>query len=214
MTSTPIANAPLFRLAGLVLALAAATPALSQQIFRSVGPDGRITFSDKPPAATATPGSSAGGAAATPSGPVLPFAVRQAATRFPVTIYTGNACAPCASGRNLLVARGVPFNERIVGTAEDIEALQRLQGESGLPLLTIGGQQLKGFSESEWVQFLDAAGYPKTSQLPAGYRNPAPLPMVARAEAAPPPQPPAPPPLAPLTAPPAPSPANPAGIQF
>ncbi|MBN9411591.1 MAG: glutaredoxin family protein [Burkholderiales bacterium] len=213
MTSIPIANAPLLRLAGLLLAITAASPALAQQIFRSVGPDGRVTFSDKPPVATAAPGGS-GTAAAAPSGPALPFAVRQAATRFPVTIYTGNGCAPCASGRNLLLARGVPFNERIVGTPEDIEALQRLQGESGLPLLTIGGQQLKGFSEAEWVQFLDAAGYPKTSQLPSGYRNPAPQPMVARAEAAPPPQPPAPPPLAPLTAPPAPSPANPAGIQF
>jgi hypothetical protein len=71
----------------------------------------------------------------------------------------------------LLTSRGVPFNERTVTTAEDAEALQRLAGESSLPFLTIGGQRLKGFSDSEWTQFLDAAGYPKTSALPSGYRN-------------------------------------------
>ena len=182
-------------------------PVHAQQIFRSVGADGRITFSDKPPVSGSEPAATA----AASSGPQLPFELRQAVTRYPVTIYTGNACAPCASGRNLLAARGVPFTERIVSTPEDIEALQRLSGETGLPLLTIGTQQLKGYAETEWVQFLNAAGYPRTSQLPAGYRNPAPAPLVARAEAAPatPAQEPVRP-LAPLTAPAS----NPAGIRF
>jgi hypothetical protein len=44
--------------------------------------------------------------------------------------------------------------------------------------LTIGSQQIKGFSDSEWTQFLDAAGYPKTSVLPGNYRNAAASPLV------------------------------------
>lgn len=211
MTTTSAARPTAFGLGGLALAAAftlAAPAASAQQIYRSVGPDGRVTFSDKPPVT----GAQVAGRGGESSGPALPFAVSQAASRFPVTLYTGNGCAPCATGRNLLTARGIPFNERIISSQEDVDALKRISGEAGLPFLTIGGQQIKGFAEAEWVQFLDAAGYPKTSQLPAGYRNPAPTPLVARAEPAPPPAPAAP--ATSATAPVAPPPANPAGIRF
>jgi hypothetical protein len=56
--------------------------------------------------------------------------------------------------------------------AKRSSALQRLSSQNSLPLLTIGTQQLKGFGDTEWSQYLDAAGYPKSnSQLPAGYGN-------------------------------------------
>jgi glutaredoxin len=133
--------------------------------------------------------------------------------RFPVTLYTTKECSSCDAGRNMLRNRGVPFTERTIESAEDNAALQRLTGSSGLPIATIGAQQVKGFSDVEWSQFLDAAGYPKTSQLPSGYKNPAPEPMVARAAPAPAPAaaPVAPAAVAPA---PAPTPSNPAGIRF
>src|SRR5690606_7633665 len=106
-------------------------------------------------------------------------------TRFPVTLYTSNDCAPCTSARNLLIHRGIPFTERTVVSNEDIAALERLSGGSSLPVGTIGGQQLSGFSDSEWSQYLDAAGYAKQSQLPAGYQRPAATPLVAVQHAAP-----------------------------
>lgn len=193
--------------------------AQAQQVYRIVGPDGKVTFSDRAPdAATrpATVGAASGSAAAG-----LPYELRQLSTRFPVTLYTGNDCAPCASARNLLINRGIPFSERTVNTNDDIDALKRLSGASTLPFGTIGGQQLRGFSDAEWTQYLDAAGYPKQSQLPASYRRPGATPLVAvveRPQAAPAPsaQPgrPAPPPPAPAAAPPGPTPSNPAGITF
>jgi glutaredoxin len=105
--------------------------------------------------------------------------LQQIASRYPVTLYTGDNCGPCASGRNLLTARGIPFTERTVTTPEDAAALQRMSGDTSLPFITIGGQQIKGYADTEWTQFLDAAGYPKTSQLPPGYRASAPTPFVA-----------------------------------
>ena len=96
-----------------------------------------------------------------------------------MTLYTGDNCGPCASGRNLLNARGIPFAERTVNTPDDVAALQRMSGDISLPFLTIGAQQIKGYSDTEWTQFLDAAGYPKTSQLPPGYRAAASAPFVA-----------------------------------
>ena len=152
------------------------------QVYRVVGPDGKVTFSDKPPAQAAQPAAS-GRAAASGGGAALPYQLNQTVQRYPVTLYTSSTCAPCNSGRNLLVNRGVPFTEKTVETNEDIAALQRLAGNNSLPLLTIGGQQLKGFSDSEWSQYLDAAGYPKASQLPASYRRAAATPLVARTAA-------------------------------
>ena len=156
------------------------TASYAQQVFRIVGPDGKVTFSDKPPAestakVTAAVGSS-GSVVATAS---LPFELRQVTQKYPVTLYTGDNCGPCQSARALLVSRGVPFAEKSVMTPEDSQALQRLSGENSLPFATIGGQQLKGFSDSEYTQFLNAAGYPATSILPSNYRQAAATPMVA-----------------------------------
>lgn len=157
----------------------------AQAVYRVVGPDGRVTFSDTAPlsGASATAPGNAGSGSATSS---LPYLLRQVASRYPVTLYTGNACGPCDTGRAFLRARGIPFSERTVSSPEDVAALQRMSGDAGLPFLTIGSQQLKGFSDAEWAQFLDAADYPKTSQLPAGYQLPAATPLVTveRAEPA------------------------------
>lgn len=191
--------------------------ASAQQVFRIVGPDGKVTFSDQPPPSSAnarvTAAATEGNRAA--ANPALPFELRKVAGQYPVTLYTGDNCGPCGSARSLLNSRGIPFSEKTVTSIEDTQALQRLSGDNSLPFLTIGGQQLKGFSEAEWTQFLNAAGYPKTSVLPANYRPPAATPLVA--VNAPPPTPAA----QPRAAAPAPTPVapaatadNPAGIRF
>lgn len=187
ITSHPTRRINLAAFAAIsAVALLAASAAQAQAVYRIVGPDGRVTFSDKPPAAAdkATP-VSAGGKSAGGGGAALPFELRQVASKYPVTLYTSSDCAPCGAGRALLSSRGVPFAEKTVSTAEDAQALQHLSGESSLPFLTIGSQQIKGYSDSEWTQFLNAAGYPRTSTLPASHRNPAATPLVTVQKAAP-----------------------------
>ena len=203
-----------------------ATATQAQQVHRIVGPDGKVTFSDRAPEdkkAQSTVLSTASGGAA--SNPALPSELRQIASRFPVTLYTGESCSPCQQARQLLVQRGVPFTERSVNTNDDLDALRRLSGESALPFGTIGRQQLKGFSDAEWTQYLDAAGYPAQSRLPRGYTQPAATPLApTKAPAASAPDAPqeaasaptgrlrrqAPPPPPPG----GPTPSNPAGIRF
>lgn len=206
-----------------VVAAAWLAPAANaQQVYRIVGQDGKVTFSDQPPPATsnAKTTSSAGSVSSSPATIALPFELRQVVNKYPVTLYTGDNCGPCGTARTLLISRGVPFNEKTIGSPEDIKALQRLSGDTSLPFATIGGQQLNGFSDVEWSQFLNAAGYPASSLLPANYRQAAATPLVAVAaspSAAPAatntaaPARPAPPPPA---APPAASVNNPAGIKF
>jgi glutaredoxin len=204
-------------IAACALFLGATAVAIAQPVYRIVGPDGKVTFSDKPPAepnakVTNAAGASGGGVA----GSSLPFELRQVAQKYPVTLYTGENCGPCQSARSMLITRGVPFAEKTVTTVEDSQALQRLSGETSLPFATIGGQQLKGFSDAEWTQFLNAAGYPATSTLPSSYRqSPAtPLVTVAAAPATTAPAAPARPAAAAPAPQPTPAAANPSGIRF
>jgi glutaredoxin len=220
MTRTAMKFAAAHALLVLATGLFASTVS-AQQVFRIVGPDGKVTFSDKPPPAASNArvtaaSSDTGRGAASAS---LPFELRRIASQYPVTLYTGSDCGPCGSARTLLTARGIPFTERTVTTNEDAQALKRLSGESALPFLTIGSQQLKGFSDAEWTQFLDAAGYPKSSALPTGYRQAAATPLVtvttppaAAAPAAPTPD--AARAAAPAPVTPAATANNPAGIRF
>ena len=187
----------------------------AQQVFRIVGPDGKVTFSDRAPADPASKATAANSGTLPGSGPALPFELRAVANRYPVMLYTGPDCSPCASARSFLSARGIPHSERTVNTEDDVEALKRMTGAPRVPLVTIGSQQIRGFSEPEWSQFLNAAGYPKISQLPAGYKNPEAAPLVA-AKPAEPAQRPAAQATAPAnpTAPTEPTPPNPANIRF
>lgn len=197
------------------VALLLAAPAQGQTIFRGVEPDGHTTFADRPPGGSAKVSVVVlGNKTAQAASAALPFELRQVVSKYPVTLYSASNCTPCSLGRTLLSARGIPYTEKTVQTNEDVQALQRISGENSLPFLSIGAQQIKGYSETEWVQFLNAAGYPATSALPTGYRNPAATPLVAlqrpapaaAADDRPPPTLPSPPP--PQTA------ANPTGIIF
>lgn len=164
---------------GLCFGLAA------QTMYKHVDAAGRVTFSDKPPSPSAggkfEPVTSRSQVASSNTAS-LPLEVRQAAERYPVVLFTGPNCEPCETGRQMLNRRGIPFGERTVATAADGEALRRLSGDQGLPMLTIGGQQIKGYSDIEWDQFLTAAGYPSSSQLPPAYKGPPAAPLVATAE--------------------------------
>jgi len=188
-------------------------------LYKVVGPDGSVTYTDRPPpAAVGRPAPTAGGRDTGTSEAAnalanLPLELRQVTARYPVTLYSSTDCAPCDSARRLLASRGIPYVERRVINDDDGEALNRLTGGRSVPTLTIGTQALRGFAEGDWHSYLDAAGYPRESRLPRSYQQPAATPLVERqAEAAQQQRPAAPPPAEP--APPPPAPPAPAGIRF
>lgn len=220
-------------IAAALLLWSLALCAAGQPVYRFVGSDGKVTFSDQPPSAVTNaaipgasdksstdagtgPGTDTGTGASSSNPPALPYTLRQVVRKFPVTLYAGNDCAPCNSARALLRQRGIPYTEHTVNSAEDIAALQHLAGDASVPYLTVGNQRLTGFSEVDWTQTFDAAGYPPSSQLPTSYRPPPASPLVPAAPARTTPHAPtavtAP---APPAAPPdLRTPTNPAGIQF
>lgn len=197
-----------------LLALLAALPSHAQ--YKVVGPDGKITYTDRPPTTSegkAVPLTAKAGSGTPAADAPLPLELRQPAARYPVTLYTiTGACELCSSARQLLRQRGIPYTEKQVLSAEDGEALERLSGGRDIPTLSIGSQTLRGLASEVWASYLDAAGYPRESRLPPNYVYAAPTPItVARSATVRPAD--AAASAAPTEAPAAPPP-NPTGIKF
>jgi len=162
--------------------LFASAPLYAQ--YKVIGPDGKVTYTDRPPA-------SAGGGKVTELGgrggvaaenAALPLELRQAVSRYPVTLYASTGtCDPCESARQLLRLRGIPYSEKVVQSPEDADALERLSGGRDAPTLSIGAQTLRGLAPEVWNSYLDAAGYPRESRLPPNYAYAPATPLVARA---------------------------------
>ena len=200
-------------LATSVAAASLFTALPAHALYKVVGPDGKVTYTDQPSVSTQNKVQSVGtrGGVANDVA-ALPFELRQATQRYPVTLYVAADCSPCDAGRQLLRQRGIPFAEKLVSTADDSNALQRLTGTTNLPALTVGAQVVRGWQREEWMSYLDAAGYPKESRLPANFPQGSAEPLTEPRQAAP-----APTPAARAPAPPAPEPAPappPSGIRF
>jgi len=160
---------------GTLVLLALAAAAHGQ--YKYTGPDGTVTYSDQPPPASVKNVEVRNFATGTPTA-TMPFEVRQAATRFPVTLYTTPQCAACEDARKFMRTRGVPYTEKTVSTQEDLDALKKLSKDTILPIATVGRQKVSGFNETSWAGLLDDAGYPNHNELPPTYQNPAPEPLV------------------------------------
>lgn len=160
-------NTLLWCAAGMLCAASA-----SAQLYKSVGTDGRITYSDTPPASAARIEQKT--LSLSPKSE-LPGELAQVVKAHPVTLYTTSSCKPCEAGRNLLTERGIPYAEKTVQSNEDLAVLRQVGGDRQLPLLTIGNRQLQGLETDIWQEALTAAGYPIAGKLPKTYQHPAPV---------------------------------------
>jgi glutaredoxin len=191
----------------LATALLLAAPA-AHALFKVVGPDGRVTYTDRPPSPSegrVVPVNRETGAAVDTA---LPLALRPVAARFPVTLFTANDCGePCVMARSHLSRRGIPYTERIASTPEERDQWARIVGGTEAPTLQVGAQSIRGgFVPASWDETLDLAGYPRNSVLPATWQQPAALPLVPPRPVAAPPTPPTSPRAEPAE--------NPGGIRF
>jgi glutaredoxin len=143
------------------------------ELYKWVGPDGKISYSDTPPPSSAKRVETRPIDAGRGNAADLPYELAQAARNHPVTLYAASDCPPCDEGRRLLTDRGVPYAEKTVQSKEDVDAFRKLAGaDARLPYLTIGRNAQRGFQPDNWSDALNAAGYPERSVLPKTYRNP------------------------------------------
>jgi glutaredoxin len=142
-----------------LLCAAAAPPATAQTLYKSVGPDGRIVYSDRPPAE--------GRVDKTMSFENLPSSPVPAATLSyveqlrrlreasppavqGVVLYSATWCGFCRKAKAYLAAKRVAYQEIDIDTPTGRSAFAEAGGGKGVPLLIAKGQRLQGFSAAAY----------------------------------------------------------------
>ncbi len=150
-----------FALASLALSLTAAllgSAATAQTVYKSVGADGKIVYSDRAPtegrlektmkfelASSALPASAASYMEqfrkTHPAGAAAPADARG------VTLYSAVWCGYCRKAKAWLGEHGVSYTDIDIDAPGGTAALaQATGGRSGIPVLVVDGHALNGFS--------------------------------------------------------------------
>jgi glutaredoxin len=141
-----------------VCALLACIPASAQQIYRWVAPDGRVQYSDKPPA----------GVQAKPvelrinsySGAPQVSGIASAGTFRPeIRMYATDWCGYCRKARDYCARNGIRYTELDVEKSPAARDEYQRMGARGVPVILVGTQRMNGYSEQRLAQMLKAAGY-------------------------------------------------------
>jgi glutaredoxin len=83
----------------------------------------------------------------------------------PVKLYTHPQCGlPCNEARLLLAGRGVKYEDITAQEQAEIDELQRVSGDTKVPVLIVGQVITRGFSAPDYNLVLDAAGFPRSEQ--------------------------------------------------
>lgn len=140
---------PFYRTLLTILVLATMPMAAgAQTLYKSVGADGRVVYSDKPPVAGAVektmklenlPVSVVPGASPAPQAAAAPDAPPAAAPRGDVVLYMATWCGYCKAGK------GITYRELDIDTPSGKAAFKQL-GARGVPVLLTNGQKIAGFT--------------------------------------------------------------------
>ena len=160
----------------LIASASTSTSVTAQRMYKWVGADGKINYTDVPPPGSAKRLETKATASEATNTANLPYELTQSVKNNPVTLFTSANCAPCGSARRLLNTRGIPYSEKTVSTNDDVLKLKQATSTDTVPVMLIGRSKQTGFEAGAWGTALTAAGYPESSRLPTGYRNPAPAP--------------------------------------
>jgi hypothetical protein len=161
------------------------TPApLAMAQYKVIGPDGKVTYTDRPPTSSQaqvqmmSPNGAVGSAVPNwrPCLPPAPAGQPLSGDALRGQELRALRCRPRPAG-----AARHPFCREAGGHECRSGGLCEVQRWPHPALLTVGSQQIKSGSLSDWNSYLDAAGYPKTSALPASYRRPMPTPLAGNA---------------------------------
>ncbi len=143
------------RLLPFVALVSVVAPAQVQTLYKSIGPDGKIVYSDRPPASgkvektlkvqdlpnTALPQETLAELAALRKN-FKPGAVPISG----VVLFSASWCGYCRQAKAFLAQRGISYQEKDIDTPDGKLAYVQAGGGGGVPLLVANGTVTRGFS--------------------------------------------------------------------
>lgn len=145
----------------LLLSTSVATTALAESLFKSVGPDGKITYSDHPPTegrilktmqlenlpSSALPASTASYVEQLTKLKASSSAIKSISG---VVLYAAAWCGYCKKAKAYLASKSITYREIDIDTNDGIAAFAQAGGGKGVPLLIADGQRIQGFSTAAY----------------------------------------------------------------
>ena len=142
--------------AGLVLAISA-----SAQVHRWTDPSGKVHYGDRPPADAKSEqvkvdtGSYEGPVQVTDWAAIIRRkAPSRAAGPQDVVMYATSRCVHCKRARAYFAQKGIRYTEVDVDASEENRKEFKELGGKGVPLILVGGKQMRGFSEQAFEALL------------------------------------------------------------
>ncbi|HYD33604.1 MAG TPA: glutaredoxin domain-containing protein [Methylophilaceae bacterium] len=131
-------------------------------LYKTVGPDGKITYSDKPPLKGNVekkftfknlPSSKlpAPGNNSTTVNNTLTSTKPVAGS---VTLYTASWCGYCKQAKAYLAKQRIPYREVDIETQDGMAEFSRAGGSGAVPLLVAGKESVQGFSPEAYEAIL------------------------------------------------------------
>jgi glutaredoxin len=153
-------NIQLYFIANVVLLLQV-TAVNAIELYKSVGPDGKIIYSDRPsaeaklekklvlkdlPASQLSTETAAAIDRLRQNAPQLPKAANASDT----VLFTTSWCGYCKKARAYLASKNIPYQEIDIETEDGLSAYVRAGGTQGVPMLVSKGQSIMGFTADEY----------------------------------------------------------------
>ncbi|WP_374350267.1 glutaredoxin domain-containing protein [Chitinimonas sp.] len=141
--------------------ISAAALGQTTTLYKSTGPDGRVSYSDQPPSnakdmKTLTFQSAPASPLSAETLAYIAQLKKSADTRSaaPVSqepvLYSAAWCGYCKKAKAYLASRKVSYREVDIDTDDGALSFARAGGKGGVPFLVVGGKSLSGFSEASY----------------------------------------------------------------
>lgn len=131
----------------------------AETLYKTVGPDGKVDYSDKPPPDGKVektmqfnnlPSSEVPGLSLSYVEQLRRFKASQAKTPATpaagVVLYAASWCGYCRHARSYLAKKSIPYQEIDIDTPRGKESFAEIAGGGGIPVLFASGQRVQGYS--------------------------------------------------------------------
>lgn len=137
----------------------------AERLYKWVDDSGRVSYHDRPPPEGSGYRVERKVFKTRVVGEETSNAMRRAARKFPVTLYSVPVCSSCDQARSYLQSKKIPFTEKDVQSdVESKQELADLTGRVAVPIVMVGEKIVRGYVK-EWLEGeLMDAGYLEDSE--------------------------------------------------